>query len=498
MVVYKTAPDGVVATKLCLTCKNEKMVYDFEPNRKECRSCRGLEAVARAQKNVVEYISDIEKVKNDMQQLATYLEHIPKDSLILIITHYKVGRNASDLKSSMVLNIVKHFKALLSPNKCQGGCGCSVVEPHGTCKTCQEKPVCGRNETRQAFIDDLQNIVENLKPMTNRVVDIDRFNKDHLCMMARKLGLKFEQKIPKSDLFDLVNGVLETREKQREKEKAANELQLVVVPGKKIEEIVINDLTVQARLTDCYVNATMLCQAGNKKFNDWFRLDSTKKLIEVLSKNTGISIPHLINSKKGGSIHDNSHGSWVHPDLAVQIAQWVSPEFALRVSQWVREIVITGETHIDTQITNDQLIALQREYQKVNTQNKLLAAKHKSILQRREYYKFEKGPCFYIVRVNDNDFKLGYEGVDVNMRFRTYRTGNPSTRACHIVYSANASFIEQGMLNRFQHKKLEQNHEVVTDVSLSDLVQAVHTIVEYFHLDYHVVPAESLEKYNES
>jgi hypothetical protein len=54
------------------------------------------------------------------------------------------------------------------------------------------------------------------------------------------------------------------------------------------------------------------------------------------------------------------------------------------------------------------------------------------------------------------------------------------------------------MLKRFLHKKLEQNHEVVTEVLLSDLIHTCHTIVEFFHLHYHVVAADSLEKYNES
>lgn len=89
----------------------------------------------------------------------------------------------------------------------------------------------------------------------------------------------------------------------------------------------------------------------------------------------------------------------------------------------MRDIVITGSTQLHSEKTNAQLIEMQMEIQKKDKQLqnkeeqiKKLEIKHKSILQRREYHKFEKGSCFYIIRVNDTDFKLGYEGIDVNMR----------------------------------------------------------------------------------
>ena len=351
MVVYKTQPDGVMLTKACTVCKNEKGVYQFEFNRKECKSCRSLQASARSRQNVSDYITDIEQIKTNMEQLEVYLEHIPKDTLILLVSHYRVGRKASDVKSTMIHNMVKHFQALLSPEKCQGGCGVSVVEPHSRCRACQEKPVAHKNEKRQQFIENLDTLVEEMTPMTNRVVDVDRFNKDQLTMVARKLGLLFEQKIPKKDLFDLINAALETRQVEREKERVVEE--------------------------------------------EYF-------------------------------------------------------------------------SSFDTGMKEES----------------------------RRYNTFEKGPCFYIIRMNNTDFRLGYEGFDVNMRLRAYRSTNPSMRVCHIVYTVDSFFIEQTMMKRFQCKKLKPNHDVVTDVSLHDLIHSVHFIVEFFHSDYHVVSEALLETFN--
>jgi hypothetical protein len=190
-----------------------------------------------------------------------------------------------------------------------------------------------------------------MKPMTNRALDVDRFNKDQLTMVARKLGLKFEQKIPKNDLFDLVNEALEAREAEREKARAVEE-----------------------ECSSCF-------DTGMKE-------------------------------------------------------------------------------------------------------------------ESRCYNTFEKGPCFYIIRMNNTDFRLGYEGFNVNMRLRAYHSTNPSMRVCHIVYSVDSFFIEQSMMKRFQCKKLKPNHDVVTDVSLHDLIDSVHFIVEFFYSDYHVVSEALLETFN--
>lgn len=148
------------------------------------------------------------------------------------------------------------------------------------------------------------------------------------------------------------------------------------------QELKLNDNIITSRDYDKYVNATQLCKAGGKKFNDWYRLDSTKQLLNELSKNinksntisdTGIPTSQIVNikkqksskeskagipaldfdiqnslidSKKGGN-HD---GTWIHPDLAIQLAQWISPQFALQVSSWIRTLFTNGKIDINLNI----------------------------------------------------------------------------------------------------------------------------------------------------
>ena len=48
-----------------------------------------------------------------------------------------------------------------------------------------------------------------------------------------------------------------------------------------------------------------------------------------------IRISELVQSAKGGN--PELQGTWVHPYVAIHLAQWLSPRFAVQVSKWVYE-----------------------------------------------------------------------------------------------------------------------------------------------------------------
>lgn len=101
-----------------------------------------------------------------------------------------------------------------------------------------------------------------------------------------------------------------------------------------IDRLVDTDVIPQ-RVTDGYVNATAMCTAVRKQFSDYSRLSSTEAFIKELSAVRGIPRTELIQTIKGGSPH--LQGTWVHPHVAINLAQWLSPKFAVLVSQWVFE-----------------------------------------------------------------------------------------------------------------------------------------------------------------
>lgn len=93
--------------------------------------------------------------------------------------------------------------------------------------------------------------------------------------------------------------------------------------------------TIYQRSIDGYVNATAMCQAADKKFNDYRRLQNTKEFISELSSVAGIPATDLIEVVQGGN--PSLQGTWVHPDVAIHLAQWCSPIFAVQVTKFVRE-----------------------------------------------------------------------------------------------------------------------------------------------------------------
>lgn len=88
-----------------------------------------------------------------------------------------------------------------------------------------------------------------------------------------------------------------------------------------------------------------MCVAHGKLIAGWLRNQETIKLIEVLAEDLGYKAkyakshnsgtvkvsalyPDLIIIKQGSP--EKGGGTWLHPDLAIQLAQWCNPCFAIQ------------------------------------------------------------------------------------------------------------------------------------------------------------------------
>ncbi len=89
---------------------------------------------------------------------------------------------------------------------------------------------------------------------------------------------------------------------------------------------------VHQRLGDGYINATAMCKASGKKWNDYYRLSSTNAYLSELSAVTGIPATDLIQVIQGGT--PELQDTWVHPQVSINLGQWLSPQFAVLVSEW--------------------------------------------------------------------------------------------------------------------------------------------------------------------
>jgi len=87
------------------------------------------------------------------------------------------------------------------------------------------------------------------------------------------------------------------------------------------------------RINDGYVNATAMCKSAHRNFSSWYRLNTTQEFLETLSSDIGIPTSELVCIIKGGDYR--LQGTWVHPQVAIHLAQWLSPLFAVKVSKLV-------------------------------------------------------------------------------------------------------------------------------------------------------------------
>lgn len=90
---------------------------------------------------------------------------------------------------------------------------------------------------------------------------------------------------------------------------------------------------IQQRAADGYINATAMCKAAGREWSSYRR--SAEAFIVALEGSLQIRRDVLVQSISTGA--NDSRGTWVHPQVAIHLAQWLSPEFAVKVTEWVYE-----------------------------------------------------------------------------------------------------------------------------------------------------------------
>ncbi len=124
--------------------------------------------------------------------------------------------------------------------------------------------------------------------------------------------------------------------------------------------ITINETSILCRNTDNYINATSLCNATNKKFNDWFNLETTKNIIDDLEVETGIHPSKLVNEIKNKKDVINS-GIWIHSKLALHLAQWISPEISMQINNWIFDIIYKDKMEKSKKIKQLENLVIQKQ-----------------------------------------------------------------------------------------------------------------------------------------
>ena len=89
---------------------------------------------------------------------------------------------------------------------------------------------------------------------------------------------------------------------------------------------------IERRSSDAYLNATQICFAISKEWYDYRKSQHAQKFIAALSKELNTSEDQLIQAVRG-------HHTWVHPQIAVDLAFWACPSFAVWLTSWFLQCV---------------------------------------------------------------------------------------------------------------------------------------------------------------
>jgi len=384
----------------------------------------------------------------------------------------------------MIVRLIEHFQSLLNPKICLGGCGFELDNEFSVCKACKDKPKNLREQKKVDFEENIDLYISQLEDFTDE--DASKLTKDKCVLIAKKLNIQFYLSNKKYTIVEKIKKYFEDKKK--------NNIRIKDNKKDLSGYIVLNGITIESR-EDGMINATKICKAGGKEFSNWYKLASTKELIkelEIQLKNSDLHIPRsqLIDIKKGNSSLFEQ-GTWIHPDLAVQLAQWISPRVALIVSRWIRELTITGVVTLNNEKTEFQLVELQKV-------NKKLETKYRQMLQKKTYHKFKTGPAFYIISDIDSKtvrFKPGFDGVDINNRLQQHRSSLPGCKLEFLIYSDNANLIETLVLTCFDEKRYIHNKEWLFDIDIQTIIRQTRTIMNVANIKY--TEEEDLTIYNE-
>ena len=254
------------------------------------------------------------------------------------------------------------------------------------------------------------------------------------------------------------------------------------------EEYILKDLevskgyTISHREEDGYINVTQLCAAGKKKFNDWNRLSKTKSFLQVLSTAVGIPAPALIQVGSGNKFGSTEgQATWVHPQVAINIAQWISPQFDVKVSAWVYEAMMTGKVDISNTKSYREL---QKEIKDKDIKINLLTKKY---VKKQPRLEIPERNVIYILTTKsmrkERRYILG-KATNLTSRLSTYN----KTDEHEIVYYQGCEdedtmgIVETMVLNKLKKYREQANRErfiLPSDQDISLFVDTVKSCIEF-------------------
>lgn len=129
---------------------------------------------------------------------------------------------------------------------------------------------------------------------------------------------------------------------------------------------------------EVFANATLMCQAFDKRPINWLDLSSTKRYIEAV-KARSVNLT-LVESVQGGS----NPRTRIHEKLILKLAQWLDIDFEVWCDEKLAELLRTGKTSINKDLPTNFLEALKLLVVK-EEEKEVLQAQVKTLEHKTEY-----------------------------------------------------------------------------------------------------------------
>ena len=151
----------------------------------------------------------------------------------------------------------------------------------------------------------------------------------------------------------------------------------------------------------------------------------------------------------------------------------------------------------DIQSLQQTIETVVNENLKIKSTYSHLAELNDKLRIKRNYHKFKKGNCLYIItdQWREKDYlKIGYTD-NINTRLQTYRTSMPDVKIEFLLYLNENKFLEKCLKLRYDTKLVQKNHEYVIDATVEQLVKSINSLTKYLSIE--ATEETKLSLYNE-
>jgi hypothetical protein len=236
------------------------------------------------------------------------------------------------------------------------------------------------------------------------------------------------------------------------------------------------------------VTKTGIPDSGSYSLNNILKLvenndrNNNSKLNKVTKTgNPALNFKLLVDIKVGG---DHS-GTWIHPDLAIQLAQWISPIFALQVSKWIRTLLTDGKVEL-LQNKDNEIKMKDNEIKMREHENKLLKDMY---LKKQTRIKYPQNNVIYMLTTEDHKKNRIYIIGKAN-KLHNRLSGYNKTAEHEVIYykqcnnEDHMSTIENMILTKLNNYKEKANRDrfiLPLEKNINYFIDIINNCINFFN-----------------